>query len=142
MVVAVPQRPIESRVHSKVIVWSDDDLGIRHGMSLILEDRGFHNVYWSPTVQGTLHLVQRLKPDLVVTDMCKGRADVTGADIARAIRSEPALAHTFIALWTGYDFRPEWYPLFDAMLLKGQGCDIPTIMRFIRDCLEAADRAR
>jgi DNA-binding response OmpR family regulator len=120
MIMASPGLDLRAaRADSRVIVWCDDDPSLLSAFRCVLNDHGFPNVYVAATLEGSLHLIERLTPDLVITDMYKEHSRTDGAYVARVVRGSPSLAHTRLILATGAEeWRDRWSDLFDCFLLK------------------------
>ena len=95
---------------NKLIMLVDDDrdfLEINRGL---LEARGYRVICFSDPDEA-LSAVKRERPDLLVTDLMMKNLD-SGFSLARAIKSEPALAGipvilvTAVASQRGFDFNP------------------------------------
>jgi len=95
---------------NKLIMLVDDDrdfLEINRGL---LEARGYRVICFSDPDEA-LAAVKRERPDLVLTDLMMKNLD-SGFSLARAIKSEPALAAipvilvTAVASQRGFDFNP------------------------------------
>jgi len=82
----------------KTILVVDDELGSAEVLSLILEEEGYRTVC---AVNGALALAQArdVPPDLVIVDYMMPLMD--GAEFSRALRADPAYAHTKIILNSG-----------------------------------------
>lgn len=59
-----------------------------------------HRVVACHSAPEALALIQRELPDLVISDI--GMPCMDGHDLARAIRSDPALAHVYLVALTGW----------------------------------------
>src|SRR5262245_2198273 len=77
--------PIRSRA---AILFVEDDAAGREQTAVILRQAGF-DVWEAPTGSEALRLVRR-HPDLVLLDVCL--PDVSGFEVCRCIRADPATA--------------------------------------------------
>ena len=112
MIMAAPRLVAEFDHSSKVIVISDDDYSTLYVLPKVLREAGFRYIFTSPTTKGTLHLVERLVPDLVFTDMAKSDASYAGECLARIIRGNPAIAHVPMVLSSCWpEIRSAWLSL-------------------------------
>ena len=101
----------------KTILVVDDELGSAEVLSLILEEEGYRAFC---AVNGQLALIQarEVVPDLVIVDYMMPLMD--GAEFSRALRADPAFAHTKIILNSGlpeYAIRDQ-FDQYDAFLRK------------------------
>ncbi len=78
----------------------EDDGDLLEVLKYVLEDAG-HAVSTAEDGPSALSIVRSKSVDLVLLDIA--RADVSGTDVAKLLRSEPATAHIPIAVYTGLD---------------------------------------
>ncbi len=76
----------------------DDDTHIRLLTSMVLSSGG-HDVVEASTGKDALEAVATAHPDLVVLDVVL--PDMSGFDVCRQIKSDPASRSTFVALHSG-----------------------------------------
>ena len=76
----------------------DDDADVLRATERILRDAGFH-VVTGTTAAAALELTQRHHPALVLLDVML--PDGNGVDVARQLKSDPALADVFVILCSG-----------------------------------------
>jgi|GEM_PF-1788773 len=76
----------------------DDDADVLRATQRILEEAGFH-VLTGATAAEALELTQRHHPALVLLDVML--PDGSGVDVARQLKSDPALADVFVILFSG-----------------------------------------
>jgi CheY-like chemotaxis protein len=75
----------------------DDSMLVRHSVCRYLEARGF-SVETATNGVDALRLLERLRPDLIITDVMMPRMD--GAELIRRIRSSESLKHTPLLVLT------------------------------------------
>ena len=85
---------------SKTILVADDDPEIRRIVATAARKYGLH-VLEAEDGERALSLIRAEKPDLVVLDIMMPRRD--GRDVCRTVRSEPAIKHIPIILFTARD---------------------------------------
>jgi PAS domain S-box-containing protein len=76
----------------------DDDTNLVEIYSHILAREGFE-VIAAATGQGGLELARKKKPDLVLLDV--GLPDITGLEVCRQLKADPALVNTLVVLVSG-----------------------------------------
>ncbi|APW44724.1 REC domain-containing phosphodiesterase [Rhodoferax saidenbachensis] len=79
------------------MVIAEDEPDIRSNLSLLLGMEGF-TVFAAPNGEEALALVRAHQPDIVLSDVMMPR--MTGHQLVRALRSDPATAHTPVVLLT------------------------------------------
>ena len=83
---------------SRVALVVDDSMLIRHTVCRFLEERGFA-VESATNGRDALQVLDRLRPDLIVTDMQMPVMD--GSELITAIKSRPTLAQVPIVIVAG-----------------------------------------
>lgn len=78
----------------------EDDGELLEVLKYVLEDEG-HSVSTAEDGPSALAIARSKSVDLVLLDI--GMADLSGTEVAKALRSEPATAHLRIAVHTGFD---------------------------------------
>ena len=118
--------PPERAINDAVIILSDDDADVRKSVLWLLQDNGFTRVYGAATSDETVRLAQELHPDLIITDMLKGKDRRAGEKTARMIKANESLAQVPILLFTGYPLDDAWdLSLFCAFLQKWDFSNVP-----------------
>jgi len=82
----------------KRILIIDDEVDVRELLALLLERDGYRVARAEDGTEG-LAMVQSLRPDLVITDHLM--PGLSGAEIVRTMRAEPALASIPVIMVTG-----------------------------------------
>jgi len=138
IMLAPPLRP-DRDLLSKVILWPEDDPSIATILRVGFTDHGFRNLFVSTTHLGSLCLVSRLNPDIILTDMEKPRYGRSGELLARYVRQSPAFAQTPLVLCSGYTLiEPAWEELFDIVFPKP--FDVRDAIAMIRRVFETNGR--
>lgn len=104
------------------ILLVDDEYSGTEVLSLILREEGFE-VTAAGDAQRALALLPQVQPDLLVTDfMMPG---MNGADLARAVRAQPAFEHLPVLLMSGApaSLLREHADAYDAFLRKPFGME-------------------
>lgn len=83
---------------SRMALVVDDSMLIRHTVCRFLEERGF-TVEAATQGLEALNLLDRIRPDLIVTDLQMPRMD--GGELIRVVRARPPLAEVPIIVLTG-----------------------------------------
>jgi PAS domain S-box-containing protein len=84
--------------HKRVLIL-DDNVDAAQTLASLLEMAG-HTVALAHTGREAIELARDFKPDIAFLDI--GLPDMTGHDVARALRKEPALAATRLVALTGW----------------------------------------
>jgi PleD family two-component response regulator len=84
--------------NSITILIVDDDPEIRFASTRILKNSGF-NVIEESSGNGCLDAVRKKTPSLVLLDVVL--PDISGIEVCRCIKSDPALKQTFVVLLSG-----------------------------------------
>ncbi len=120
----------KEEVKSKKIVWTDDFPDILELCNMLFEGAGFTNVYTEADTIKALELIEQVKPDLIVTD--EGKPHMSGTELAKVIKSKPALAHTPIVLASAYHDLGNEPELFCHYLQKPwDRSDLLTVVRTV-----------
>src|SRR6187549_135350 len=83
----------------QILVADDDDLN-REVMEAFLMSENYR-VHLAHDGKHTLHLTESLHPDLILLDV--NMPDMTGYEVCRILRQNPATANIPIIIVTGYD---------------------------------------
>lgn len=86
---------------TKTILLSNDDQAVLQVFRTLLAKAGFGYVLCAQTAMETIELAQRIRPDLIITDMGKGGQEMNGEQMARTIKSIPDLADVPVLLISG-----------------------------------------
>jgi CheY-like chemotaxis protein len=81
-----------------VLLIAEDDADVRTVLRIVLSRAGF-SVHTADDGAAALDLARTVRPDVVLTDLDMPR--MTGAQLCRAIRAEPALADIPVAVLSG-----------------------------------------
>lgn len=81
-----------------LILLVDDDSSVRRIFSTCLRREGYE-VLEADTGEQGLHLAQTRRPDLVLLDV--GLPDISGVEVCRQIKGDPALKDVFVAFCSG-----------------------------------------
>jgi CheY-like chemotaxis protein len=84
--------------HKRVLIL-DDNVDAAQTLASLLEMAG-HTVALAHTGREAIELARDFKPDIAFLDI--GLPDMTGHDVARALRQEPSLAATRLVALTGW----------------------------------------
>jgi CheY-like chemotaxis protein len=76
----------------------DDSMLIRHTVCRFLEERG-HSVESATNGEEALHIVQRIHPDFIITDMQMPR--MSGTEFITALKAQPETANIPIIIVAG-----------------------------------------
>jgi len=79
------------------IVLAEDEADIRQNLTRLLKLEGFE-VWAAPNGREALALIREHRPDLVLSDVMM--PEMSGHDVARALRADPGLAHIPLILLT------------------------------------------
>ena len=106
----------------KRILCSDDTPELLLCYSFFLKKEGYFVIGETDPIE-TIHLADRIMPDLIITDLRKPKMD--GFKMAKRIKSHAHLAHIPILLCSAYvgslDKHPEFYDYFCECLHKPFG---------------------
>ena len=83
----------------QILVADDDDLN-REVMEAFLMSENYR-VHLAHDGKHTLHLTESLHPDLILLDV--NMPDMTGYEVCRVLRQNPATANIPVVIVTGYD---------------------------------------
>jgi CheY-like chemotaxis protein len=83
---------------SQVVLVVDDSMLIRHTVCRFLEERGFV-VESASNGQHALETLERVQPDLIITDMQMPK--MSGSELITALKDQPATAHIPIVIVAG-----------------------------------------
>jgi len=103
----------------------DDDLDLAEDLSLLLKNAG-HEISTRDDTEGAVAVLIEEKPDLLILDIMFPENPAGGFDLAREIRSTPALQDLPVILLTAInqefpmdfssrDIDPEWMPVQDFL---------------------------
>jgi len=103
----------------------DDDLDLAEDLSLLLKNAG-HEISTQDDTEGAVAVLIEEKPDLLILDVMFPENPAGGFDLAREIRSTPALRDLPVILLTAInqefpmdfssrDIDPEWMPVQDFL---------------------------
>jgi CheY-like chemotaxis protein len=103
----------------------DDDLDLAEDLSLLLKNAG-HEISTRDETEGAVAVLIEEKPDLLILDVMFPENPAGGFDLAREIRSTPALKDLPVILLTAInqefpmdfssrDIDPEWMPVQDFL---------------------------
>ncbi|MEE8589803.1 MAG: response regulator [Spirochaetia bacterium] len=103
----------------------DDDLDLAEDLSLLLKNAG-HEISTRDDTEGAVAVLIEEKPDLLILDIMFPENPAGGFDLAREIRSTPALKDLPVILLTAInqefpmdfssrDIDPEWMPVQDFL---------------------------
>ena len=103
----------------------DDDLDLAEDLSLLLKNAG-HEISTRDDTEGAVAVLIEEKPDLLLLDIMFPENPAGGFDLAREIRSTPALKDLPVILLTAInqefpmdfssrDIDPEWMPVQDFL---------------------------
>jgi CheY-like chemotaxis protein len=111
----------QEEAKSKLIVWSDTEEHLLLLGKTILEDKGFRRVQVETDTLRTIQLVERVKPDLIITNMVK--PDISADAMARLIKRNPELSQIPILLFTTQSSYPMDYRFdtFCGLVCKSAG---------------------
>ncbi|HEX6182616.1 MAG TPA: response regulator [Pyrinomonadaceae bacterium] len=121
----------KEEMKGKKIVWTDDSTDTLELCQMLLEREGFTNFYTEADTLKALEIIEREKPDLILTDQLK--PGMTGAELARIIKSRPALARTPIVLASALRREEIDSELFSHFLQKPW--DISEVLAVVRALL-------
>ena len=117
------------------ILLVDDDAMVRRAMERVLRARG-HEVIWSATGEGALRLMRTEPVDVMILDMNLGPGAMSGWDVAREQRLDPAIRGVPIIVLSGMspaDVRAGAHATEDALagsiLILGKPCDVALLDR-------------
>ena len=110
----------------------EDDGDLLEVLKFVLEDAG-HTVSTAEDGPSALAIARSKKVDLVLLDI--GMADVSGTEVGRLLRSEPATAHIRIAVHTGLDEATVRAEFADYDLFLGKSDDPAELLRGIASVL-------
>ena len=117
MIMAYATAALEHDSLPPAILVSDDDSARRRTYRLNLHSVGFPCVFTAATTATTLQLIERVVPDLVITDMVKPDAERSGEQIALAVRASNFLCNVHVVLASAWPAtQPGWHSLFDGFL--------------------------
>lgn len=116
----------------KTVLVVDDEMGSAEVLSLILEEEGYRT-FCAVNGQRGLERAREVLPDLVVLDYMMPL--MNGADLARRLRADPALAHVKIIMNSGLAEAAvrEQFDGYDAFLRKPYNID--TVLKMIASLL-------
>jgi CheY-like chemotaxis protein len=80
------------------ILVTDDSPDVLLLTKTLLEDEG-HEVFEAATGEECLHSVRRHRPDIILLDVML--PDISGVEVCRQIKNDPALSPTFVILVSG-----------------------------------------
>lgn len=86
---------------TKTVLLSNDDPAVLQVYMVMLAKSGFGRIICAQSAAETIELAQRIRPDLIITDMGKGGQEMNGEQMARTIKSIPDLAEVPILLISG-----------------------------------------
>lgn len=101
----------ESVQTGRTVLLVEDSDAIRDAFTILLEDAGY-TVLGAGTGEDALRLAAERMPDLVLLDM--GLPDMTGLDVVRRIKGDPATAGIVVVAVTGRDEAADRRACLDA----------------------------
>jgi len=117
----------------KTVLVVDDELGSAEVLSLILGEEGYR-AFCAVNGQRGLERAREVHPDLVILDYMMPL--MNGAQFARTLRADPALAHVKIIMNSGLAESAvrEQFSQYDAFLRKPYNID--DVLKLIADLLK------
>lgn len=101
--------------HGDLVLIVDDDQGIASGVEVILNRQGYRTLR-AARAEDAVRLMAETRPDLVLSDL--EMPGMTGLDLARHLRADPATRGIPFILATAASIDPSHFALIDGYLVK------------------------
>jgi CheY-like chemotaxis protein len=102
--------------HGDLVLVVDDDAGIAAGVEIILNRQGYRTIK-AKSAEEALKVLEETRPDLVLSDL-EMPPGMSGLDLARRMRADPALKGVPFILATAASIDPSHFSLIDGYLVK------------------------
>lgn len=96
----IPLGALEESARKKRVLIVDDEIGIVEMLAAFFRSLGQYEVETATNGYAAGALTATFRPDVLIIDYSLG--DITGLDVAKAIRSNPALSRTRILCMSGF----------------------------------------
>jgi len=100
----------ERRAQPRILLVEDNET-IRHAFTILLEESGYEVRQASSGVQA-LGAAESARPDLILMDL--GLPDMSGLDVTRRLKSNPATRDVVVVALTGRALETDQQACFDA----------------------------
>jgi CheY-like chemotaxis protein len=102
--------------HGELVLIVDDDAGIAAGVEIILNRQGYRTMK-ATQAEEAVKILEETRPDLVLSDL-EMPPGVSGLDLARKIRANPATSGIPFILATAASIDASHFSLIDGYLVK------------------------